>query len=385
MTGSERIVSSSSVTGQPILVSGQPTMALYDTLISECRRRDPSADLSIFAEPVMASDGGTVDWYGEPGSDGFVPWSALSEEQKTQAGQKLYAAVASIRSVKDGIDTNFDKLIDSALHIPDENDIVVSDGRPLLVRWGMTSQGGVFEESVLDRVLTDSRVVLPPDLPVDEGPNEELDMVFRRIRRDAPVSALLLSTTMTFLLLTASGLLMLQHCGLALPRFIAGEPIVMLADFCPNERILYNPETELLERLEREARVIADHLPHTEDPVSPSGSIQEQIGEEGMVTEELDKAVQEGIVELVKLKIYDNNSEDGDEVLITAPGYSRKITLTNEGAIFNVPLVHGEMILTGLYDGGGGVTVSVALTDGTHIVDGRMEVGEEINLTIPTQ
>ena len=98
---------------------------------------------------------------------------------------------------------------------------------------------------------------------------------------------------------------------------------------------------------------------------------------------ELAAAIQSGTVEMVRLRIYDNAGEDGDIVTLLAPGYSRTVTLTNAGEIFEVPLVHGDMMLRGDHDGGGGITVSISLPDGTHIIDGTMDEGKQIALTVP--
>lgn len=94
-------------------------------------------------------------------------------------------------------------------------------------------------------------------------------------------------------------------------------------------------------------------------------------------------AIQAGVVEMVRLHLFDNSSEDGDVVTLSAPGFTHTVSLTNAGETFEVPLVHGAMILNGDHDGGGGITVSVALPDGTHIIDGSMSEGEQVTLTIP--
>jgi hypothetical protein len=98
---------------------------------------------------------------------------------------------------------------------------------------------------------------------------------------------------------------------------------------------------------------------------------------------ELAAAIQSGIVEMVRLRLYDNGGEDGDIVTLTAPGYTRTVSLTKAGEAFEVPLVRGSMMLNGDHDGGGGITVAIALPDGTHIINGSMREGEQIALTIP--
>lgn len=101
------------------------------------------------------------------------------------------------------------------------------------------------------------------------------------------------------------------------------------------------------------------------------------------ITPELKKAIENETVKFLRLRLYDNEDEDGDVVRLKAPGFEEIIVLTNRGVTLNVPLVHGAMILHGLEDGGGGITVSVSLPDGTHLIDGKMAVGEEFSLVIP--
>ncbi|MEP3428360.1 MAG: hypothetical protein ABJN98_06760 [Roseibium sp.] len=335
--------------------------------------------MSVFAEPVFGDQPDKIDWYSDIGSGGFVPWPNLSSEQKSEARQNLRRAIELIRGTKDNSDPRFDKLIEAALQVPSENDVLVSDGRPLLVRWGMTSESSISDVAVVDQILAQgAHDTAVPELVM--AATAHTDDTSPSVR-GSNVSTLLLSMTLTVLTLTISSLLALQNCGLAVPKFLTGGRTVLLANFCTNANELYNPNTELLARLERE---LQERIGACSPSVSQAQGQDQSPSDGGAVTSpEFEKAVKSGLVEKVLLRIYDNTSEDGDVVTVTAPGYKRTITLTNAGATFEVPLVRGEMKLYGEHDGGGGITVSVALTDGTHIVDGSMKVGEQISLTVP--
>lgn len=375
MNGSQRIEVSQDNLGQPILASGQPIPSLYESLISECKRRGAGDEVRLFAEPVEGGAPDILDWYATPGATAFVQWSALDPDQRGAARENLRGSVESLRNLKDGTDPNFDALIEGALQIPSEADLLISDGQPVLVRWGMAPEGQRPEISTIDAILAEAgpAPIVPPSSVLDDMPE-------RTLRADAGVT-LFLSMTLTLLVLAVSGLLMLQNCGLALPRFLSGGQSVLIANFCPVADTIYNPNSELLARLEREVRErVAGCAPAKEPPLE---TVQTETEDEAITTPEFEDAIKSGVVEKVLLRIYDNTQEDGDVVTVTAPGYRRTITLTNEGATFEIPLVRGEMKLFGEHDGWGGITVSVALTDGTHIVDGSMREGEQISLTIP--
>lgn len=99
---------------------------------------------------------------------------------------------------------------------------------------------------------------------------------------------------------------------------------------------------------------------------------------------QLAAAIQSGMVNMRSLRLYDSQVEDGDVVEIIAPGFSRIVPLTNAGVTLDVPLVHGQLILRGIDAGTtGGVTVSVSLPSGEHIITETMAVGQEITLALP--
>lgn len=375
MSGSQRIEIPAGSPGQAMFVSGQAVPALFDSLVSESERRSSLADTTVFAEPVFGEQPGRIDWYVDNAAGEYVPWPELADEEKEVARRNLQQAVESLRGLKNGADPSFDRLVDAALQVPNETDILVSDGLPRLVRWGMTEDGRIPEVSIIDRVLGEAE---QESAPVAAPPSANLNSASGgSITRENAVSPLLLSMTLTILAMAISGLLMLQNCGLAIPKFLTGGRTIFIANFCPVVNSFYNPDAELLARLERDIQNSIGSC--DKGQAQPANEDEEGV----VTTPEFEEAVKSGVVEKVMLRIYDNTSEDGDVVTVTAPGYSRTITLTNEGATFEIPLVRGEMKLYGEEDGGGGITVSVALTDGTHIVDGSMKEGEQISLTIP--
>ena len=63
---------------------------------------------------------------------------------------------------------------------------------------------------------------------------------------------------------------------------------------------------------------------------------------------------------LVELTLWDTHAADGDVVVVAAGGYSRQTVLSKEPQTLFVPARDGEPIsITGLRDGGGGITLGV--------------------------
>jgi hypothetical protein len=72
-----------------------------------------------------------------------------------------------------------------------------------------------------------------------------------------------------------------------------------------------------------------------------------------------------GSLRLCWLTLWDNFSEDGDVVRVTAGGYSRALQIWNMPITIAFPLPLGTPVqLTGVRDGGGGITVAIATANG---------------------
>ncbi len=63
---------------------------------------------------------------------------------------------------------------------------------------------------------------------------------------------------------------------------------------------------------------------------------------------------------LVKVTVWDFASQDGDVVRLSSSGYSIDVALLNEPVVFTLPVDASQTIqLTGVHDGGGGITLGV--------------------------
>jgi len=64
---------------------------------------------------------------------------------------------------------------------------------------------------------------------------------------------------------------------------------------------------------------------------------------------------------LVWVTLWDTDAEDGDVVRVDSGGYSRTVTLRHAPLTFALPApADGRLRLTGVYDGGGGITVGAS-------------------------
>lgn len=71
-----------------------------------------------------------------------------------------------------------------------------------------------------------------------------------------------------------------------------------------------------------------------------------------------------GSQRLVEVVVWDTHDQDGDVVLLGSAGYRREIALTKTPQTIRIPLNDSRTLtITGLRDGGGGITLGVAGND----------------------
>lgn len=86
---------------------------------------------------------------------------------------------------------------------------------------------------------------------------------------------------------------------------------------------------------------------------------------------------------LVWLDVFDNCQEDGDIVAIRTLEYHREIPILHAPTRFAVPVSTGEqaIMLTGIQDGGGGITVAIRV-EGRTVPVPRLRPGETLSIPI---
>lgn len=99
-------------------------------------------------------------------------------------------------------------------------------------------------------------------------------------------------------------------------------------------------------------------------------------------TPELDQALKEQKAEMVALWLFDTDVEDGDEVDITAFDFTRRVKLTKEPQLVEVPVMKGRITIIGAVDGRGGITVGIHTPDGRTIFSKEIIVGQREDLPL---
>jgi hypothetical protein len=87
-------------------------------------------------------------------------------------------------------------------------------------------------------------------------------------------------------------------------------------------------------------------------------------------------------LQLAWITLWDTDTEDADTVRLTSGDYSRIVTLTNHPVTFAVPMPPTGIIhVTGVHDGGGGITVGIS-SGSTPVALPLMSEGQAIGIPI---
>jgi S1-C subfamily serine protease len=137
-----------------VLLGAVPVIAQYERLVSAIRAQVPGAE-KLFAEPVQGradanagtmAGNGTVAWYGE-GTGEPMTLAALSPAMRAEAEATLGRVLAALAPVLDDPETG--PLLRRALVLADPDSVLVLDGRPILVGWGLAPRGKGTNEAGL--------------------------------------------------------------------------------------------------------------------------------------------------------------------------------------------------------------------------------------------
>lgn len=137
-----------------VTLGSVPVIAQFERLVSAIRARVPGAE-KLFAEPVQGrvdanagtvAGNGTVAWYGE-GTGEPMTLAALSPAMRSEAEATLARVLAALAPVLDDPETG--PLLRRALVLADPDSVLVLDGRPILVGWGLAPRGKGTNEAGL--------------------------------------------------------------------------------------------------------------------------------------------------------------------------------------------------------------------------------------------
>ncbi len=116
---------------------GRPSIEMSDLLHEELTRRCSRDVANLFAEPVIAPDGGSISWYAAHGGEP-VPLKSLDPEKRRGPEASLRQRLGALAPLLG--DPQLRSLLACALQVASADDILVMDGQPLLVNWGLVPQ-----------------------------------------------------------------------------------------------------------------------------------------------------------------------------------------------------------------------------------------------------
>ena len=96
----------------------------------------------------------------------------------------------------------------------------------------------------------------------------------------------------------------------------------------------------------------------------------------------LENSVKNGDIKMAWIQAWDNYAEDGDVLKFESQNYKITTTLMNKPVVFALPLAPGMnyVKVTGIHDGGGGITASVMTSSGATSVP---VIDEGMSYTLP--
>jgi hypothetical protein len=99
----------------------------------------------------------------------------------------------------------------------------------------------------------------------------------------------------------------------------------------------------------------------------PAEKISQVLGEMRLDATSQAVLIQEikaGRAALAFVRLWDDQTEDGDVIQVTSGGYSVAVNLTKTGTTIAVPLVGTPITISGKHDGGGGITAGMETSSG---------------------
>lgn len=126
----------------PVGAVGNPVYLAASQLRAAIARRLGADVADTFAIPQRNEDGDTVDWYApQPGP--VVPWSAASATERTAAQQRLLTVRTQIEALGRRMEAEvsserqvFGRLLAHVMSFPDDDDVHLVNGQPVLTFWG---------------------------------------------------------------------------------------------------------------------------------------------------------------------------------------------------------------------------------------------------------
>ena len=142
-----RLTRTTADAADPILHAGAPVMASASTLLEQVGRSVPQL-AGFLAEPVIADDRNTIDWYATI-SGTAIPLQSLQGGDRTAAEERLQFRLGQLRALAASTaDPRQKALLEAAANYPSPDSVYVIGQEPVLTQWGSRARRGAAAAAV---------------------------------------------------------------------------------------------------------------------------------------------------------------------------------------------------------------------------------------------
>jgi Mg-chelatase subunit ChlD len=136
-----RLTRTTADAADPILHAGAPTIASASTILEQVGRSVPQL-AGFLAEPVIADDRNTIDWYATI-SGTAIPLQSLQGGDRTAAEERLQFRLGQLRALAAATaDPRQKALLEAAANYPSPDSVYVVGQEPVLTQWGSRARRG---------------------------------------------------------------------------------------------------------------------------------------------------------------------------------------------------------------------------------------------------
>ncbi len=130
-----RLTRTTAAAADPILHAGEPTIAAAPSILEQVGRAVPQL-AGFLAEPVIAEDRNTIDWYATI-SGTAIPLVQLQGGDRTAAEERLQFRLGQLRALAAATgDPRQKALLEAAAQYPSADSVYVVGQEPVITQWG---------------------------------------------------------------------------------------------------------------------------------------------------------------------------------------------------------------------------------------------------------
>jgi Mg-chelatase subunit ChlD len=142
-----RLTRTTADAADPILHAGAPAIASASTILEQVGRSVPQL-AGFLAEPVIADDRNTIDWYATI-SGTAIPLQSLQGGDRTAAEERLQFRLGQLRALAASTaDPRQKALLEAAANYPSPDSVYVIGQEPVLTQWGSRARRGAAAAAV---------------------------------------------------------------------------------------------------------------------------------------------------------------------------------------------------------------------------------------------